>query len=155
MLNSNQLCEYLPEFLRHIKEVSQILQAESREFELAAQAVNRSLLNNFAAEADTAGIERWERTLGISPKSGIGDEERRNGILERLSYDSPYTINSLDAALTAKYGINGVPLHRMEVDYGAYSVIIKRDSRLTDLSINDYVRQRVPANMNIKFEEIV
>jgi len=145
------ICNYLPGFMRGIKEIAHITQAENDEFEVVNQAVKSSLDDSFAAFADDSagGLTRWEKMLGIVSRRGRTDEFRRQVISERLSDKLPYTFNTLNSMLTDLCGDNGRPRHTLTVDCSRYkvTVLLEMDAERFVADVQRIMRARIPANM--------
>jgi len=75
------LLEYLPEFLREIREFKVILNAESIKFSQLMHHMNKNLDNNFIDTMTIEAVERFEKFLGII---GEGTLEQRKNYIKAL-----------------------------------------------------------------------
>ena len=69
MIREVDLVSYLPPFMAEFKEIMATLEAENPEFVLVWEAADRVLQNEFIETSDEYGISRWERILGVFPKT--------------------------------------------------------------------------------------
>ena len=69
MIREVDLVSYLPPFMAEFKEIVATLEAENPEFALVWEAADRVLQNEFIETSDEYGISRWERILGVFPKT--------------------------------------------------------------------------------------
>jgi hypothetical protein len=146
------LADYLPDFMREVKEISCITRVQDYEFDCISRAVDRCLNNSFAQSADSQGLEHWERLFGVVVNPGSGVCERRREILSRLSDRLPYTYNTLDAVFIELFGDGGRPRHCFCVDYENFHVKVLLNLALEDRVsvIEGLVRRRIPANMSFE-----
>lgn len=70
------LLEYLPEFLRDIREFKVILNTESIQYSQLMYSINKNLNNNFLDTMTIEVIERLEKFLGVIGEGTL--EQRRN-----------------------------------------------------------------------------
>ena len=63
-----RIIEYLPEFLRDIREYKQIAHAEDIELNRLELRRRKILENTFIEDLDEEGTSRWEGMLGLKPK---------------------------------------------------------------------------------------
>ncbi|WP_346930290.1 putative phage tail protein [Clostridium sp.] len=75
------LLDYLPEFLRDIREFKLILGTESVQFSQLTYNINKNLENNFLDAMSKETIERFEKFLGVV---GEGTIEQRRSYLKAL-----------------------------------------------------------------------
>jgi len=133
------LIKHLPLFMREIKEISAIMQAEDNELNAVSEAVRDSLDRSFIMFTDSQGLECWKRLFGVST---------REAVCEKLSDKLSYTYNSLKSTLAMLYG-NGLSV---ETDYANYTVRVFLQMKLENsfASIQRLVRERIPANMKLE-----
>jgi len=95
MTREVDLASYLPTFMRRYREPVAALEAESPEFNIVWDGVDRILYNHFISTADEYGIARFERILGIFPSDEDDLESRRVRVQARWVNKLPYTIRVL------------------------------------------------------------
>lgn len=141
------LIEYLPEFLRDVKEYDAILtKAEQPEMVALWEAEENALKDQFIVDATENGISRWERILGITPKGTDGLDVRRFSVLTRINEQIPFTLTTLKEQLESLCGEDGY-----EVNLDAKNYVLTVRVALTAESSFDEVRlflkRVVPANL--------
>lgn len=143
------LIDYLPDFLREVREYKAIL-TDAFEPEVIAlfQAIENTLNEQFIETASEYGISRWEKMLKIAPKPTHTLDDRKFTILTKLNEQPPYTMEALKQKLEYLCGKNG---YSVEVD--AEKFILKVRIALTSRNAFDDVcvllERVVPSNMVI------
>lgn len=139
-----QIINYLPPFIREYAEMQSIMSAEQTEIELAWESAEQTLNNQFISTADESGINRYERMLGITPKTNDTLEERRYRLQTLYGKELPYTLAKLKETLTLLCGAEG-----FSIDVSGYTVTVKLD--LASASNYDdvvkVVNKMLPCNM--------
>jgi hypothetical protein len=67
----------------------------------------------FISTMSEKGIERWEKTLNLTPKDTDGIEPRRVKVMGRILNDIPYTTRTFKKTLDGLCGENG---YRLSID---------------------------------------
>ena len=106
-----QIIEYLPPFLREVREFRGIAAALQTAFSGNWDAVYWVLDNLFIFTADDVGLSRWEELLDLVPPGGATLEDRRFAILARIETQLPFTYRQLHLMLTLLLGADGYTLH--------------------------------------------
>lgn len=148
MYNRN-LIEYLPPFLREIKEYQAILTtADQPEIVLLWQAAENVFKDQFIMDATENGVSRWEKILGIVPKATHTLEERKFDILTRINEKLPFTITTLKEQLSTLCGADG---YSVFLDNNKYllKVQIALKAKNNFEAVNSLLKRIVPANMMI------
>lgn len=148
MYNRN-LIDYLPEFLRNIREYKAILtDAVQPEMVKFFQAIEDAMNDQFIPDATENGVSRWEKMLKIIPKATHSLDDRKFTILTKMNEQIPYTMTSLKMRLEALCGKDG---YSVELD--ANNFILKVRIALT--AQNNYkdvcvmLEEIVPLNITI------
>lgn len=143
------LIEYLPEFLRDIREYKAILtDGVQPEVIKLFQAVEDAMNDQFVTDATENGVSRWEKMLKIIPKATHSLDDRKFAILTKMNEQLPYTMTSLKQSLSTLCGEDG---YSVEVDDVNYVLIV----RVALTAENNYdevsklLERVVPANMII------
>lgn len=149
MLYKRHLIDYLPEFLREVREYKAILtDAVEPEIVKLFQAIENALNDQFIETASEYGIARWEKMLKIVPKSTHTLDDRKFTILTKMNEQPPYTMEALKQKLEYLCGKDG---YSVEVD--AENFILKVRVALTSRNAFDDVcvllERVVPSNMII------
>lgn len=118
-----QLCEFLPEWYRRVKDYQQICLAESNDFETLAGNVNAVADNYFPQTMDAGTLTMWEQALGIVPNPQTESIEFRQArLINRISTRPPLTLPFLYQKLDELIGPGE---WQCEVDYSNYTIYIK------------------------------
>lgn len=146
---NRKLIEYLPEFLRDIKEYEAILTlAEQPEMVALWEAEENALNDQFIEDATENGVSRWEKILRIVPKSTQSLDERKFSILTRMNEQLPYTMTSLKQRLEALCGKDGYSVE-LETNKFILKVRIALAAKNNYKDVSAMLEQIVPANMII------
>lgn len=152
-MNDNivDLLSYLPPVLQELEEFKQIMNTESEEFNLLIKEYQNLLSDQFVHEATENGLSRWEKILGINPKTTDTLESRRWEILNRLNIKIPYTWTMLKNKLYALYGDS----YTIKLISDTYTIQIRVSQELSDSEIRStytMLEVIVPANMIIDIQ---
>ena len=148
MYNRN-LIDYLPEFLRDIREYKAILtDAVQPEVVKLYEAIETALNDQFIQSASESAISRYEEMLKITPRATQTLDERRFTILTLMNAQLPYTLNSLKKRLESLCGKDN---YSVEVDANNYTLVVRvaLTARNTFNDVCDMLEKIVPANMVI------
>lgn len=146
MFNKINLNEYLPKYLREVKELKQITDIENKEFELLKNELNMFVQENFLDLMELEGLKRWEQILKIKPFASDTIEDRRFRIKSRLLDRLPYSLPSLRFRLDAMLGEGK---YKLSIDYDKYILTLKLELTVKS-QFNEVVGMlynMLPANM--------
>ena len=148
-----KLIEYVPEFLRELKEYKAVFGAEQTEIEGSWNALERLLDDSFLCSASQDGIVRFEKMLGIVPKSTDTLEQRRLAIQVRLSESRPFTFRMLKLKLAALCGEGcfSASVEPVSCTLAVRLALCSKD-RLQDA--DKLLKRIVPANIGISLDLI-
>lgn len=104
MKRETDLVTYLPQYLQNYEEQNSTLTAENPEFNLAWNAVDGVLYNEFIMTADEYGISRYEKMLNIYPAISDTLDMRRLRVQNRWFNAIPYTLKMLIAKMAELLG---------------------------------------------------
>lgn len=140
------MIDYLPLFLRDIREYIRITEIEQPEFEEGWAQAEYALQEAFLMTATDYGLSRWEGMMGVTPKGTETIEERRFRILSLLASDTPYTYRQLEKLLTSLCGKGG---YEIELDHNNYSILVKvaLTSRSSYEAVIELLAKIIPANL--------
>lgn len=85
------ILEYLPEFMQKYLQIQLICYAENQIFQEALNEINIIDSNQFILTADSQGLKRFEKMLGIAASSNESLESRRTKVLLKWNDKIPYT----------------------------------------------------------------
>ena len=144
-----RLEKYTPWVLKNAKEILAICQAENQEFNTLYGQIWRWFANTFIFNTDIAGVERWEKMLGIYPPEGASIFDRRAAIFLMVNGTTPYTEKSFEVLTDGMYHKGAVTLG---VHPDSYTVVLNLSDDMTERinEIRRYARLIIPANMTIQ-----
>lgn len=119
-----KLIDYLPPFIQEYKEIKAIMDAEQFTCEQTWSDAENVLADQFIQDATENGISRYEKILGITSKPTYTLEERRFNIITKINKQIPYTMESVEKALTSLCGEDG---YTMQLDLNDYKLHVKLD----------------------------
>lgn len=145
---SRKLIEYLPEFLRDIREYDAILTLaiEPKVIDLF-QGTEGAMNEQFIDTASEYGVVRWERMLGIVPKSGQTLENRKFTIKTRINEQPPYTLRALKQKIEALCEDKDDYSVEVDVDKFILKVRIALTSRSAYNDVCELVERIAPMNL--------
>lgn len=120
---NRKLINYLPPFLREVKENKAILEdAENPEIVLMWESITETLDNQFIISANEKSISRWEKILKIVPKGTATVDERKFTILTKINEQLPFTVTTLNERLKALCGAGN---YSLALDNTKYTLDVK------------------------------
>lgn len=119
-----KLIDYLPPFIQEYKEIKAVMDTEQDVIEQVWSGAEDVLVDQFVQDATENGISRYEKILGITSKPTYTLEERRFDILTKINEQIPYTMESVEKALTSLCGEDG---YTMQLDPNDYKLHVKLD----------------------------
>lgn len=141
-----KLIDYLPLYVQDYAEIKAIMDAEQINVEKAWTDAENVMCDQFILDATENGVKRWESIVGIVPKANLTLEERKFQVLSKLNWQLPYTIESLNRALTTLCGENG---YTLMLDADRYELMVKLalvNKNFVD-AVKDLLENVVPANL--------
>ena len=138
---------YYPSVLAPAKEFKTLAAVEDAEFRTLWDLTWQWFLNTFVYEFDTAGAQRWESMLHITPPAGSSMEDRRAAILRRINTQLPYTLRRLQEILNAEYG-ESMAIASTNTDYELW-LDIDNHIMLQVNGLRVLVQSIIPANLTI------
>ena len=141
--------DYLPKVLQDVKEFRII----NEDLDIELQGVNRRIDNVIkqviVADADLYGIEKWEKTLGLSHSDADSLELRRFRIINFLQSKLPYTYRWLVNKLIEITGSEEA--FTVYLDYDKYELSIVLSGMDTGMmaEIQLQLRNAIPANIEL------
>lgn len=139
---------YLPEILRDVYEFQQLSAAENAELECSRQELENIISDNFIATLTERGCFRWEKMLGITPKSTDDIEVRRFRILSKLNEELPFTLKGLKRQLSILCGEDGFSVE-LDNDNYMLSVLVALTAKNQFEEVGKLLEREVPANIVI------
>ena len=146
----SKLIEYMPPFLKNIREFNKIFDAEDIELEDLNYNLKKMLTEVIVKTADSYGLDRYENIYNISNTSN-NIEIRRINILNKINDILPFTLKWLHNKLEEALGEGNF---HIDIDYNNYSIkitILGLSMEIADI-YRENLRQQLPANMVIVFD---
>lgn len=149
------LIEYLPEFIREIKEIEVIMSAEENflknnddNFNLAVKNIFKDQFINTATEN---GIKRYEDMLKIIAKETEEIDVRRFRLFVRFNEKLPYTVPKLKEQLALLCGEDG---YRLEIDVINFNIIVRIELKSKKMieEAGSMLERMVPLNMCVDLD---
>lgn len=141
------LIEYLPEFLREVKEYQVILTtAEQPEMVELWEAEENALKDQFIVDATENGVSRWEKILGITPKATDSLDTRKFSILARINEQIPFTLTTLKEQLESLCGKNEYSVKLNAQNY-TLDVVVALTAKSSFDDVKLLLKRIVPANL--------
>ncbi len=142
-----KLVEYMPPFLKDVRELNRIFEAEDIEIERINKQLELLLEEVTVITAKDFGLKRYEKIYEIS---NVADsiEARRNNILFRMNFKTPYSyfwlINILDSVI-------GTENYIIKLDYKNYILTIEVIELYKDITkeLERVLRKELPANLEL------
>lgn len=148
----SKLIDYMPPFLKGVREYNIIFNAEDTELEDLEKNMNLLLTEVIVKLAKSFGLDRYEKIYGINTSSE-NIEARRAAILTKINSRVPFTYKWLYSQLQENFGENGFEIN---IDYDNYAIeiIIKGIySEVADIFIQS-LYDKLPANLKQSFRLI-
>lgn len=115
--------EYLPLYYKDVREIDIIAEAIIYVLSNIRKEMQQILANNFVQTANEAGIERYEKILGITVDPTVDLETRRQRVLSKMAASTVFTMRVLKKNLE-------------EIcDNGEYTLSMNNDTFFMDLKV--------------------
>lgn len=145
MLSLIDLLNYLPNYLKEYKTLSDILNVQSNILNQMEKDLIFLLENSFVLTAGSYGLQRFEDMLNIKSYISDSDEIRRQRILAKLDTKAPYTIEMLKNKIESIVGEN----YTFDINYEEYVINIVTniiDAKQVNI-IGQIIDEYVPVNV--------
>lgn len=153
MRSVKNLIEYIPPFLKDVREYNRIFVAEDIELRELDENLKSLITEVIVKTAKSYGLDRYEKIYNIKNTSNnVG--ARRATILTRMNSRVPFTYKWLYYQLLENFGENGFEIN---LDYNNYSleiVIYGLHSEVADIFIQN-LYEKLPANLTQIFKLII
>lgn len=136
-----EILKALPEELRDLKEVQEIIKAVEGEFNKFYSRAKRSRENFIVSTANEDGVAQWESYLDIQREPTDSLADRKVKILSRLNERIPYTMVQLYRMLASICGWDGFSLELKDL---VLTVRLNNKSGSMINSIMDLLQRVVP-----------
>lgn len=154
MAKAIDLLSYWMPILRNLKDFKEIAKAEEPELILILEAIEQTLANMYIETANEAGIERFEKIVGIIPEKGDTLSVRRFNVLSKWNNDGVYTVEKLAEMLTAFCGEGNYEIIER---YNEYIIEIVTHLAIKDAfeRVSGLLRDVIPCNLVLELSNII
>lgn len=140
------ILNHYPPIIKRIKDVQQIAKAEDLEFSKLNTCINEAIHNMFVFTANERGVERFEKMLGITPKTTQSLDDRKIYISSMMNRRK-MSLSELTAMLS-----NYCEDIELINDTSKMEMIVKTQKKNIDIFIiNDILDEVLPMNILYKF----
>lgn len=150
MARQVDLAVYVPPVIQSIQEFIQIFKAENVQINEVLKQVESVTNDQYIYNATDYGISRWEKIIGIRPRSGDSLEDRRFTVLSKLNAKLPYTYRTLEQRLIALVGEDGFTMRYVNATYTLYVRVALSQQKQYEAILN-VLNETVPANIIIDY----
>ena len=133
-----ELCNYLPEIIRDVREYQVLCNTESPQVNKMWRALEVVFDNGFLESLTDYGCSRWETILGLTADKSDTLEVRRKNIWIRLNENLPYTWKRLVMLMDSICGEKG---YTMMLEHNAYFLDVS--IQLTEQNLNSHIVKQV------------
>lgn len=144
-----KLIDYLPPFIKSIREIKIIMNCEDTELEALWHEVGDVLDDQFILHATLNGVKRWEKILKLQPKATDTLKSRKIRILNQLNVRLPYTYRMLIERLEQLCGSGN---YLVSCNFNQYEISIKTHldtvNKIEELC--DLLKHILPANIIVQ-----
>ncbi len=133
-----ELCSYLPEVIKNVREYQVLCNIESLQVNKMWQVLEVVFDNGFLESLTEYGCTRWETILRLNANPSDSLEARRKNIWIRLNENLPYTWRRLVLLMNEICGENG---YHMELKHNDYFLDVS--IQLTEENLESHIVKQV------------
>lgn len=138
MTREIELCSYLPEVIRNVREYQVLCNVKSPQVNAMWKALEVVFDNGFLESLTEYGCQRWEKILQLTPDKSESLEIRRKNIWIRLNENLPYTFRRLVMLMDSICGKNGYTMTLYHNDY-----FLDVSIQLTEQNLESHIVKQV------------
>lgn len=144
---SNNILQYLPEYLQEIREYKEICSTEDIELEQLENKIEEVIKEVNVQTASDYGLSRYEKIFNIV-NTTTDIDERRFKVRSKLINQLPFNMKWLDSKLKSLVGAEN---YKINLDSENYQITIQISHIFPDIAtvMNNDLRQQLPANLII------
>lgn len=145
-----KLNEYMPPFLKDIREFKEIFSSEDKELEYMNNLVASMLTEVIVKTANSYGLTRYEKIYSITEIASTIEGRRTNILLKinnRVPYSKKWLVNLLDA-------IFGKDEYKLTIDESKYSINIELPLSYSEAAetLKKELVMEIPANIRLQYD---
>ncbi len=143
-----KIIEYIPDFLKNIREFKIISNLEDKELENIKLQIDNILKEIIVNTSENYGLQRYEKIYNINDISN-DIEIRRFNIISKINNKIPFTYKWLDNKLKQLVGENN---YTIKIEYDNYKIIISIIYLFGEIldTIKKELEELLPANLIIQ-----
>lgn len=148
----------LPDFMQQYREIQAIFDIENVDLTILWNEIRRSFDNGFIFSTDTLGISKFEKMMGIYPKSTDSLRDRQLRVYIKWNATLPYTWRWLEEFLVTYYpNVKTIANPVLFNDKYELDIRLRKEKEFDDFdySIYDELRPIIPANLGLKIINVI
>lgn len=146
MDNRQLLIDYLPEHLKKFKELQEINRVLQTKIDAIAQSTDDIVNNCYISDCDANSIAHYERIYGITPELTDTLEQRKDRIVQKLSFSPINNINNLSRRVAEFCGDEEWTIaYEPQINKIEITTSFEESSRYVDFC--EYIEATLPMNM--------
>lgn len=145
-----KLNEYMPPFLKDVREFKEIFNTEDKELEYMNNLIASMLTEVIVKTANSYGLTRYEKIYEITEIASTVEARRTNILLKinnRVPYTKKWLVNLLDAVI-------GKDAYTLKIDEKNYLINIETTLNYSEAmeTLKKELTLEIPANMKMKYD---
>lgn len=115
------LKDSLPQFVREMKEMSELLKVDQSEINRLLCSIE-DMIRQFYISSATYSIDDWEQEFSIEKNSTLTRNQRRAQLLGKLNTRTPATVKMLENLVLKTLGADKVEIREIPQEYRAVRI---------------------------------
>lgn len=145
-----KLNEYMPPFLKDVREFKEIFATEDKELEYMNNLIASMLTEVIVKTANSYGLTRYEKIYEITDIASTVEARRTNILLKinnRVPYTKKWLVNLLDAVI-------GKDAYTLKIDEPNYLINIETTLNYSEAmeTLKRELALEIPANMKLNYD---
>lgn len=145
-----KLNEYMPPFLKDVREFKEIFTTEDKELEYMNNLIASMLTEVIVKTANSYGLTRYEKIYEITDIASTVEARRTNILLKinnRVPYTKKWLVNLLDAVI-------GKDAYTLKIDESNYLINIETTLNYSEAmeTLKKELALEIPANMKLNYD---
>lgn len=145
-----KLNEYMPPFLKDVREFKEIFATEDKELEYMNNLIASMLTEVIVKTANSYGLTRYEKIYEITDIASTVEARRTNILLKinnRVPYTKKWLVNLLDAVI-------GKDAYTLKIDESNYLINIETTLNYSEAmeTLKKELALEIPANMKLQYD---
>lgn len=149
----SRMQDYLPKYYDDSRVVTEMMTAETAEFDKLNAEMYRTL-DQFFAMTSTYSLDRWERILDLPPMPNSSVEFRRRRVLVKLAGNAPATVEYLTDLVNQYVASKDATI----IEYNEeqrFEALIPLEGEVDTVSIRNAVNEVKPAHLELYIAGLV